>query len=195
MGYPQKQLLDEKQYLAREVAAKEKGEFVDGMVYAMAGAGERHNRIALNLAVALRSAARGTPCGVYVADMKLRLARGRVYYYPDVMLSCEPATPDTLFKEAPCLVAEVLSPSTASIDAREKLQAYRSIESLRYYLLVDSERMDVTCYSRSAANDWLTATLEHRETLDIECGPVRAGVSLADIYEDTGLPSSAMPMA
>ncbi|MFN0317356.1 MAG: Uma2 family endonuclease, partial [Burkholderiales bacterium] len=156
MGFPQHQLLHERQYLSQELDATEKHEFVDGVAYAMAGASERHNRIALNCAVTLRMATRGTSCGVYIADMKLRLAQGRVFYYPDVMLSCEPAPADALFKEAPCLIAEVLSPSTAGTDTREKLQAYRAIESLRYYLVIDSERVALTYYSRSSGGEWLT---------------------------------------
>ena len=119
--------------------------------------------------------------------MKLRIAGGRAYYYPDVMLSCEPASPETVFKDAPCFVVEVLSPSTAAVDAREKLQAYKTIESLRYYLLVDSERVAVTYHVRAANGEWLAATLDAGERLEIECGPVRAGLGLAEIYEDTGL--------
>ena len=109
MGTPQKRRLDEREYLEREALAAERHEFVDGVVYAMAGAGERHNRIALNLAVALRVAARGTGCGVYISDIKLRVGHGSSYYYPEVLLSCEPTTPDAVFVEAPCFVAAAYS--------------------------------------------------------------------------------------
>lgn len=187
MGAPERRLLDEREYLAREAAAAVRHEFVGGVAYAMAGAGERHNRIALNIAFQFRAAARGTPCGVYIADMKLRVAHAAAYYYPDVMLSCEPATPGTLFKEAPCLVAEVLSPSTAAIDTREKLHAYRGIASLRYYVLADSDRAAVNYWVRGSDGGWLEAALDSDEQLQIECGPVRVGLTLADIYEDTGL--------
>lgn len=187
MTSPQRRMLDERQYLAHEVLATQRHEYVDGVTYAMAGAGERHNRIALNIAVQLRSAARGTACGVYISNMKLRVAGGRAYYYPDVMLSCEPAVPETVFKEAPCVVAEVLSPSTMATDHREKLQAYRGIDSLRYYLLVESEQMTVSYYVRGPDREWLAATLDPGERIDIQCGPVRASVGLNEIYEDTGL--------
>lgn len=187
MSRPQKQWLEEREYLAREAGAAERHEYVAGVAYAMAGAGERHNRIALNLAVQLRAAARGTGCGVYISDMKLRVAGGRAYYYPDVMLSCEPATPDAVYKDTPCLVAEVLSASTAAIDTREKLQAYCAIESLRYYLLVDSERAAVRYRVRGEREEWLEAALDPGERVEIECGPVRASLGLAEIYEDTGL--------
>jgi Uma2 family endonuclease len=103
------------------------------------------------------------------------------------MLSCEPAQPDTLFKTAPQLIAEVLLPSTAVIDTREKLQAYLGLASLRYYLMVDSERVALSYYLRAPSGDWLLGVLEPAEQLQIECGPVRTALSLADLYEDTGL--------
>ncbi|MGH8674967.1 MAG: Uma2 family endonuclease [Burkholderiales bacterium] len=187
MGRPQRQSLEEREYLARETVATERHEYVAGVAHAMAGAGERHNRIAGNLFAALRSAARGTGCGVYISDMKLRVGAGRAYYYPDVMLSCEPATPEAVFKDAPCFVAEVLSPTTAAIDTREKLQAYGAIESLRYYLLVDSERASVRYRVRGSDGEWLGATLDPGERIEIQCGPVRAGFGLSEIYEDSGL--------
>jgi len=188
VGAPERRLLDEQEYLARETSAPERHEYVGGIAYAMAGAGERHNRIAGNLYVALRLAARGTSCGVYMSDMKLRVAHASAYYYPDVMLSCEPAAPDTVFKDAPCLIAEVLSPSTAAIDTREKLHAYRGIASLRHYLIVDSDRASVTYYLRGDDGGWLVASLDPGESLQVRCEPVSVDLTLAAIYEDTGLP-------
>lgn len=187
MGHPRRPWLEERDYLAREVASAERHEYVAGVAYAMAGAGERHHRIAGNLFATLRSAARGTGCGVYISDMKLRVAGGRAYYYPDVMLSCEPAAADAVYKDTPCLVAEVLSPSTAAIDTREKLQAYCGIESLRYYLLVESERAAVSYRIRGADGLWLEASLDPGERIEIECGPVRASLGLREVYEDTDL--------
>jgi Uma2 family endonuclease len=191
VGTPRRKWLEESDYLAFEALAEQRHEYVAGIAYAMAGAGERHNRIALNVAVQLRAAARGSVCGVYVSDMKVRVAGGPAYYYPDVMLSCEAATPDTVYKEAPCLIVEVLSASTAAIDTREKLQAYRSISSLRCYVLVQSEVVDVTYHVRGTDGSWLVATLEHGECLEVVCGPVQASLTLEDIYEDTGLAVAA----
>jgi Uma2 family endonuclease len=187
MGTPQRRSLTEREYLDRESQAAERHEYVDGVAYAMAGAGERHNRIALNVAVQLRSVARGTPCGVYASDMKLRVAHAAAYYYPDMIMSCEPASPEAVFKEAPCFLAEVLSPSTAATDTREKLHAYRGIEALRYYLVVDSDRVAVTYHVRGDDGAWLAASLDPGERLEVLCGPVRAELTLASIYEDTGL--------
>jgi len=79
MGSPQRQWLGERSYLEREAAASARHEYADGVAYAMAGAGERHNRIAGNLFAALRTAVRSTGCGVYISAMKLRVGGGRAY--------------------------------------------------------------------------------------------------------------------
>ncbi len=187
MGTPQRRSLTEREYLDREAQAAERHEYVDGVAYPMAGGSERHSRIAGNLMATLRTATRGTPCGVYVSSMKLRVAHAAAYYYPDVMMSGEPGSPETIFKAAPCLVAEVLSPSTAATDTREKLHAYRGIETLRYYVVVDSDRVCVSYHVRGDDGGWLAASLDPGERLEVLCGPVRAALTLASIYEDTGL--------
>ena len=127
--------MSEADYLDWESRAKEKHEYVAGEIFAMAGASERHNRITLNIAFHLRLATRGHSCRAFMADMKLRIADARSYYYPDVMLVCDNSDQHPIYKTAPCFIAEVLSPSTANIDQREKWLHYRDIPSLRYYLL------------------------------------------------------------
>ena len=130
------------------------------------------------------SAALGRPryaCGVYVSDMKLRVAHAAAYYYPDVIVSCEPASPETVFKEAPCFIAEVLSPSTAATDTREKLHAYRGIETLRYYVVVDSDR--VVDRLPRARRRWRVARGEPRPGRASR-GALRAGPGGADARLD-----------
>ncbi|HYN79752.1 MAG TPA: Uma2 family endonuclease, partial [Lamprocystis sp. (in: g-proteobacteria)] len=131
------------EYLQGEPASPIRHEYIAGQVFAMAGAGEAHNRIAGNLFFHLRAATRGTPCGVFINDMKVRVTTHDAFYYPDVLLTCDPRDRESLYKEAPCLIAEVLSPSTEVIDRREKLIAYRTLEALRYYLLVAQDRRRV----------------------------------------------------
>ncbi len=76
-------------YLDMEAESSVKHEHIAGEVYAMSGASERHNRIALNVAYRFRTAARGGPCGVYISDMKLRIQAQNSFNYPDVMLTCQ----------------------------------------------------------------------------------------------------------
>ena len=111
-------------------------EYVGGMVHAMTGASRRHNRISLNIARKLADAAEGTPCRVYISDMKV-LTPDDLGYYPDVMVACGSAPEDEYLETDPCLIVEVLSPNTESKDRREKLVAYMKIPSLRTYLILD----------------------------------------------------------
>jgi Uma2 family endonuclease len=179
-------LLSEAEYLALESRAEAKSEYIAGEVHAMAGASERHNRIAGNIFFHLRAATRGKRCRAFLADMRLRVALGPSYYYPDAMLVCDPADEEPLHKSRPCLLAEVLSPATASIDLREKWLSYQSIASLRYYLVADSERSWARLYTRTDSG-WQEHELGADEIARIECGDTVLGLSLIDIYEDTGL--------
>lgn len=183
---PSKISIDE--YLDGEVFADVRHEYIAGDVFAMAGASERHNRIALNIAFGLRTAARGGHCGVFISDMKLRTETSKdfetCFYYPDVMLVCDDQDDQPNYKKSPCLVAEVLSPSTQAIDKREKLIAYKNIPSLRYYLLISSMESMVKVYQRDAQNQWQAYLLTAKDTLQVDCGDYRAELDLAAIYED-----------
>lgn len=174
--------LTEHDYLARENAALEKSEFVYGMIHAMAGAAERHNILALNLASAVLIAARqGKRCRPFTNDMRLRLEGGNLYYYPDVMLVCNPQDDDPMFKSQPCMLAEVASPSTAAVDRREKLAAYLRIASLREYLIVAQDEMAVDLYQRSTGADWHHSHLTAPDTFSSVCVPL--SLTVAQMYE------------
>ena len=112
-------------YLRLEERGEQRHEYVNGMIYAMVGGTARHNVIATAISSALREHLRGTPCTVFMSDMKVQV--GDVFYYPDVMAVCEPVDPDSLFQTRPVLLVEVLSGSTESKDRLEKLVAYQSI--------------------------------------------------------------------
>jgi hypothetical protein len=115
-----------------EEASATKHEFVAGQVYALAGASERHNRIAANILAQLWAAARGSPCAVYGSDMRLRIGE-TAFYYPDVQVVCDPSDSGQSYKIRPCVIVEVLSPSTESIDLREKWLLYSGLDSLQAY--------------------------------------------------------------
>jgi len=181
---PQQRPITEQDYLIWEAQSDRKHEYVDGDCYAMAGAGEKHSRIALNIAIPLRIAARGGDCGVFVSDMKCRIEQGRFYYYPDVMLVCNKTDNAEFYKEQPCFIAEVQSKSTERIDRHEKWLVYSKIPSLRYYLLADSQQKKAEYFIRDAAGAWQCGILEQGQALDIACHNYRATLTSADIYED-----------
>lgn len=171
-------------YLEQERTGTEKHEYAAGRVYAMAGASERHNRIAGNLYASLhrRSLEHGsTP---FISDM--RVAIDQVVYYPDLMVCCETGDDDPWLKRSPCLVIEILSESTERIDRGEKLYNYRRIPTLRAYLLVAQDAMRVEVHRRQGAEDWRHEVHEGAEArIALDCPP--AELSLAAIYERIAL--------
>src|SRR6266404_1708800 len=146
-----KTFLTPEQYLEIERKAEFKSEYFQGEMFAMAGAREAHNLIALNLAAALHPQLRARPCRAYISDMRVRVSATGLYTYPDILVVCgEPQfldeRRDTLLN--PNLIVEVLSPSTEAYDRGRKFEHYRSVESLSEYLLVSSERIIAELFTR-----------------------------------------------
>ncbi len=169
-------------YLQGELESEVRHEFYDGQVYAMAGAGEKHNLISGNLYSALRQKARGTDCRTFIADMKLYIESLNRFYYPDILLTCDAADNHEYYKKNPCLIVEVLSPTTESIDRREKLHAYQAIPSVKEYLLVTQEKKQVEFYHREGKY-WQYILLNNdADMLQLSC--LDLAMSLAEIYED-----------
>lgn len=170
------------EYLSGELESDIRHEYYDGQVFAMAGAGEKHNIISLNLATALRQKSRGTPCRTFMADMKVFIPELNRYYYPDILLACDPDDDHEYYKEHPCLIIEVLSPSTENIDRREKLHTYQRIPSLREYILVSQEKMEIELYRRGEKHWQYFLMNETTDTLHLDC--LDLDIDMPSIYED-----------
>ncbi|MES2943294.1 MAG: Uma2 family endonuclease [Pseudomonadota bacterium] len=180
--------LTEDDYLTGEAQASVRHEFVHGAVYAMAGGSANHNRIADHLYARLLSGAEGG-CEPFIGDMKLRLDAGNLFYYPDVMLVCDPLDNEAYFKTSPCLVAEVLSPSTESTDRREKWAAYQKLPSLREYILLAQDRPYIEVYKRVNLRQWSLTVLEAADTLVLSGGNL--SISLQDLYRGVDFSQAA----
>lgn len=179
MGFALIKPVSEDAYLAAEAASTVKHEFVGNQVHAMAGASERHNSIAGNLFAACHGSNRGT-CRPFISDMRLRLDGGAVYYYPDVMLVCDPQDADPMFKTSPCMIAEVMSPSTAVLDRREKLIAYQKLPMLRECLLIAQDEVLVEHYRRLNMREWGFSALRAGDLLELTCVPLV--IAVVDLY-------------
>src|SRR5258708_28446220 len=125
-------------YLAGEPASQVKHEYLAGAAYAKAGGTTDHNQIAINIVLAARSHLKGTPCRVFALDVKVRLkiADEDVFYYPGVMIGCDPRDTHKLYLRFPKVLVEVASESTQRLDRREKKAAYETIETLEEYAIV-----------------------------------------------------------
>ena len=177
------------EYLELEDRSDTKHEYIDGQVYAMAGASDNHVTIALNLATLLRSHVRGSGCRVYIADMKARIESLNRFYYPDVMVTCDPRDLETsTYKRFPSLIVEVLSDSTEAGDRGDKFVDYQELETLREYVLINTKRQRVECFRRNEQALWVLQfyTLQTSFRLD----SIDFEATLAALYEDVTFPAS-----
>jgi Uma2 family endonuclease len=143
-------------YLAWETAQSERHEFLDGEVWAMAGAEDRHVTISLNVALALKTHLSGSPCRTFMSDMKLHAESANSYFYPDVFVTCSDADrASKLVKREPTLVVEVLSNGTAAYDRGTKFAHYRQMPMLREIALIDPDTRRADVYRRGADGLWV----------------------------------------
>lgn len=179
MSDPAFRTLSEEDYLRTEETSSVKREYVDGFVYAQAGATNAHNLICSNIHFALYASARTKGCFVYQSDMKvkIRTVRGIKYYYPDIAVNCTPLSSETLYLIEPCLIVEVLSKGTHKIDESYKAEHYLSLNSLQAYLMVDARSRAAAIYRRTSEG-WAYELVEDRVVLPC----VDVELTLDDIY-------------
>ncbi len=169
------------EYLELEQQHEIRHEFVDGFMFAMAGASDEHNLISLNIAAAARAATRNTNCRAYHTDMKLKTPNG-IGYYPDVFITCDDDDKGQKVKQSPCLIIEVLSPSTEDIDRGEKWLNYQKASSLKMFILVRQNQKFLEIYKRNPDGTWQYTVLEENGTLEFACA--NFSMTLEEIYED-----------
>ena len=169
------------EFLAWEERQQTKHEFRNGAVFATAGATDDHGQIVTNLIAVIRPVVRGSACRAYANDIKV-VTTYPGSRYPDVLVTCDKRdAADRLIKRYPKLIIEVLSESTAAIDATEKLDEYQTIGELEEYVLVDSRRISVRVYRRNGEKlETGPATISGA----VEIRSLGLSISLADIYED-----------
>ncbi len=172
-------------YINHEEDGELRHEYINGIIHAMGGASANHNLISGNIFSLCKTAARPTPCKVFIADMKvaLSIAGEDIFYYPDVLVSCDPEDNAPYFRKYPCLIVEVLSPTTERIDRREKFLAYTTLHSLQEYILVSQEEQVVTLFRRS--NEWQPEVFRTQEKFTLDC--LDCTLTLDEIYEDINL--------
>jgi Uma2 family endonuclease len=171
------------EYLAAERSSPLKHEYCDGEMFAMAGATEAHNLIVANVVGELRSALRQRPCKVYPSDMRVKIPATGLYTYPHASGVChrpefEDDEADTLLN--PQVIFEVLSDSTEDYDRGTKFKNYRSIPSLRDYVLVSQAEVLVEHFVRQPDGSWLLR--EHRAGAQVELASIGCTVAVDELY-------------
>lgn len=167
-------------YLAWENEQPEKHEFHAGEIFAMTGGRRTHGRVLSNLVRQLGNALDGSPCQVFADSMKVQIGDDTIVY-PDLFVTCDPAdlSTDQIFR-APCLVIEVLSPSTQAYDRSRKFALYRRLPSLQEYILVDPETLRIEAFRREAGDRWVLHDMS--DDLLMHAASIDSSVALADVF-------------
>lgn len=169
-------------YLVYEETADERHEFLDGQIYAMAGATERHNQITMAIAAHLYMALIDKPCQVFQGDMRVQTANS--YFYPDIAVVCGEAEYTTEKRTTLTnltVVMEVVSPSSEDIDRGRKFRDYRALESVQDYLIFAQDRIHVEHYSRQAPDIWKIQDIADKNAT-LNLNSIVCTLALADVY-------------
>lgn len=168
-------------YLAFENESLTKHEYLDGEIFAMAGARPRHNQLAGNALVALGALLRGRPGRTFNSDQRIHVPSTGLYTYADGGVACGrwQLHTDGMCLLNPVLLYEVLSPSTRDYDRGAKRDHYQQIPSLRHLLLIDQPARILEHYHRAAGGQWEVTSL--REGV-IPLPDLGGSIALDDLY-------------
>ena len=155
-------------------------EYRRGLVYAMAGGTDNHDRIALNLLTLVNLHLGDSACRFHSGNVKVNY-KDEYYYYPDAFVTCDPRDRDDRYiKRYPKLVVEVLSTSTQAFDSGEKFEDYKQLASLEEYVLISQDIQQVECRRRTAANTWETTVYEVSDRVSLKS--IDLEFAIAELY-------------
>ena len=174
-----------KEYLEFERSSDIKHEYFDGEIFAMSGAKRNHNKISTNLNGLVWQHLKGKNCENYSSDMRVFVPEVGLYTYPDLVVVCDESkfqdkVFDTLLN--PVLLIEILSDSTEGYDRGKKFRLYRSIESLREYILVSQDEARIEKYMKSGDGFWILSEAVGINS-EIEFASIECRVALAEVYD------------
>jgi Uma2 family endonuclease len=174
------------EYLELEIASETRNEYRNGEIVQMTGGTPNHNDLASNLLVSIKTALRGKPYRVFIADQRLWIPAANLHTYPDVMIVPKPIEFQTGRKDTvtnPCFIAEVLSKSTQNYDRSEKFVAYRTIPNFGEYLLISQYSVRVEHHVKTAPDRWLLSEYTDPSTI-LTLSSFDLQLSIADLYEN-----------
>jgi Uma2 family endonuclease len=174
-------------YLQLEEKSNIKHEYVNGQIYAIAGTSDTHNAIGLNLALLIRNHLLGSDGRVYFADIKARLEKRNHFYYPDLIVTCDPKDRETsTYKSFPKLIVEVLSESSEAFDEGDKFNDYQTLDTLEEYVLVNTKHHRVETFRRNDQGLWVLQTYTPDDQT-FELQSINLTASFTDLYQDVEL--------
>lgn len=171
-------------YLAFERASETKHEFIFQTIIPMAGASLLHNRIVSNIFLLIGYFVRGAKFAILPSDMRVYNPVNESYFYPDIVVTDgKPRTIDKDLLTNPLLVVEVASPSTAVFDKTDKFIAYRSIETLREYILVSTDAPEIEVFWKNEKGEWSVETVYGIEKL-LKLHSIDFTLSLQEVFKE-----------
>ncbi len=174
------------EYLELEIASETRNEYRNGEIIEMTGGTPNHNELSGNLMVTLKTALKGKPYRVFIADQRLWIPAANLHTYPDIMVVPKPIELQTGRKDTvtnPCFIAEVLSKSTQNYDRSEKFVAYRTIPSFGEYLMISQYSVRVEHHVKTAPDRWLLSEYTDPATI-LTLSSFDLQLSIADLYEN-----------
>ena len=183
VAVPARQYFTPQEYLDWEAQQSIKYEYIDGEAFAMTRGTIPHNDLAVNLTTALKNHLRGKGCKVSMADAKVGVSESGPFHYPDVMVTCDERDRRAIrVIYYPCLIVEVLSPSTEAKDRGKKFQNYLFISTLKEYILISSEQKVIECFRLNEKGVWEHYTYSEGDEFELKSLDFRCPIELA--YED-----------
>ncbi len=181
------------EYFAWEEQQLHRHKYIDGEVYAMSGGTIIHSQIASSFNRLLGNHLCGSGCKTLNSDARVNILESSHFVYPDVSVTCDERDKTTAqYITYPCLVVEVLSPSTESYDRGNKFKLYRRNPLLQEYVLVDSEAISIEIFRKSDDNNkW--QIIDHEPGSMVELASVNLTFSIEQIYEDVVFPEVIGP--
>ncbi|MCG6133745.1 MAG: Uma2 family endonuclease [Nostoc sp. LLA-1] len=180
VALPDRLLMSAEEYLNWESTQEQRYEYWDGEVVAMSGGTRNHNRVSLNFSKLLDDALADGSCEVYIVDVKVEVEPGQKYFYPDVVVTCDERDIDPQWVKFPCLIIEVLSPSTEAADRGKKFAKYRQSPTLQEYVLVQVAQPGVEVFRRNEQGKWVLSEYNLGDRLPLESVDVE--IAIADLY-------------
>jgi Uma2 family endonuclease len=183
------------EYLRLERMGKEKHEYHNGRIYAMAGATPNHVRVTRNVLTSLHVQLRGKSCEAFGNDQRVQVDASGLYTYPDVSVVCgepryDPFEPDNLLN--PIVLVEVLSTTTEGYDRGDKFRMYRTIPTFREYVLVAQDKAWVERYFKDEDGEWRLTSVEGLEAV-LELRTLPCTLALAEVYEGVAFEQAERP--
>lgn len=173
-------------YLKMERSSQEKHQYYKGEIYAMSGASLRHNIIAKNINGIVIPFLKGKGCDMFGSDLRIYIPENSLYTYPDFSIICgkpETTDPEKDTVTNPSVIIEILSPSTKDYDRGSKFHLYRSIKTLKEYILIDSTSVSIELFIRRENESWILTEFKLL-TDSFVISTISLTLQLSDVYED-----------